>query len=258
GAIWAVAFDPDSLAVGEAAVPVIAAGAVSTVRSGSLGYGLSSDGTLVYVPGDFDTKRAMSVGRDGSEIALPLAPGRYGNPRVSPDGRRLLVEKEESMIETLDFARGTRAMVASAALGTSFPSWTSDSEGVVFRRFNLPFWAAADGSGKSAFVPSGIINDYPSSPGPDPDSIVFGRIQAETSGDISLLSISGKFPPKPLLATPAYEGSAQLSPDGRWLLYQSNSSGQPEVYVRRFPALDREWQVSEGGGVQTRWSRSNR
>jgi dipeptidyl aminopeptidase/acylaminoacyl peptidase len=200
----------------------------------------------------------VSVGRDGSEIALSLPQGRYGNPRVSPDGRRLLVEREGKVIETLDIARGTRAVIAASALGTSFPSWTSDSEGVVFRRFNLPFWAAADGSGRAAFVPSGVINDYPSSPGPDPDSIVIGRIQAESSGDIFLLSISGKFPPKPLLATPAYEGSAQLSPDGHWLLYQSNVSGQPEVYVRRFPALDREWQVSEGGGVQTRWSRSNR
>jgi eukaryotic-like serine/threonine-protein kinase len=61
-----------------------------------------------------------------------------------------------------------------------------------------------------------------------------------------------------LLATPAYEGGMELSPDGRWLAYQSNASGQPEIYVRRYPALDRAWQVSEDGGVQTRWSTDGR
>lgn len=72
------------------------------------------------------------------------------------------------------------------------------------------------------------------------------------------MSISGAFEPKPLIATPAYEGGAQLSPDGRFLLYQSDTSGQAEIYVRRYPALDRQWQVSEGGGVQPRWSGSSR
>jgi serine/threonine-protein kinase len=103
-----------------------------------------------------------------------------------------------------------------------------------------------------------MINDFPSSAGPDPDSIIDVRVQPETSGDVFLMSISGKFPPKPLVVTPAYEGGAQLSPDGHWLVYQSNESGQPEIYVRRYPELDRRWQVSEGGGVQTRWSSNSR
>ena len=72
------------------------------------------------------------------------------------------------------------------------------------------------------------------------------------------MSISGAFEPKPLIVTPAYEGGAQLSPDGRWLLYQSDASGRPEIYVRRYPGLDRQWQVSDGGGIQARWSRNNR
>jgi eukaryotic-like serine/threonine-protein kinase len=107
-------------------------------------------------------------------------------------------------------------------------------------------------------VAGGLANDFPSSPGPDSDSIIATRIQPETAADIFLMSISGKFQPKPLLVTPAYEGGAQLSPDGRWLLYQSNESGQPEIYVRRFPAMDRQWQVSEGGGVHARWSSTSR
>jgi serine/threonine protein kinase len=258
GAVWAVPFDPNSATLRGAAVPVIPSGVVGTVSSGNLGFELSSTGTLVFVPAEFDYKRVVSVGRDGSEVALNLPPNRYGNPRISPDGRRLLVERTGSVIETLDLLRGTCAKLTAAALGTSFSTWTADSEGVVFRRFNVPFWAAADGSGKAGPVPAGLINDFPTSPGPDSDSIIAVRIQPETSGDIFQMSISGKFQPKPLLVTPAYEGGAQLSPDRRWLLYQSNESGQPEIYVRRYPAVDRAWQVSEGGGVQARWSSTRR
>lgn len=72
-----------------------------------------------------------------------------------------------------------------------------------------------------------------------------------------LLSISSAFEPRPLVATRAYEGGAQLSKDGRWLVHVSNESGQSEIYVRRYPALDRRWQVSEGSGLQ-RWSASGR
>jgi Tol biopolymer transport system component len=258
GAVWAVPFDPESATVRGSAVPVIPSGVVGTVRSGSLGLQLSSTGTLLFVPNDFDHKRVLSIGRDGSEAALNLPPDRYSNPRVSPDGRRLLVESQGNVIVTLDLARGTGAKLAAAAIGTSFCTWTADGEGVVFRRFSVPFWAAADGSGRAGPVPAALTNDFPSSPGPDADSIFAVRIQPETSGDIFLLSISGKFQPKPLLVTPAYEGGPQLSPDGRWLLYQSNASGQPEIYVRRYPAMDRQWQVSEGGGLQARWSRTAR
>jgi serine/threonine protein kinase/Tol biopolymer transport system component len=257
-AVWAVPFDPNSVTVRGRAVLVIPSGVVSTMLSGSPSFQLSSTGTLIFVPANFNYKRVISVGRDGSEKALNLPPNRYADPRISPDGRRLVIQSGGSVIEMLDLLRGTRARLTPAALGTSFPTWTSDSEGVVFRRFNVPFWATADGTGKMGAVPGGLANDFPSSPGPDSDSIVAVRIQPETTGDIFLMSISGKFQPKPLLVSPAYEGGPQLSPDRHWILYQSNESGQPEIYVRRFPTMDRQWQVSEGGGVQGRWSSTSR
>jgi len=258
GAVWAVPFDPASVSVRGTAVQVIPAGVVASERNGGLGYQVSSDGTLTFMPAEFDSKRVISVDRAGSELALNLPAGRYGNPRISPDGRRLLVEDGGISVETLDLERGTRSRLTAAALGTSFSTWTADSRRVVFRRLNVPFWEAADGSGNAGPVPSGQVNDYPASPGPDDDSILAVRLQPQTSGDIFLLSVSGKFAPKPLIVTPAYEGGPEMSPDGRWLLYQSNASGQAEIYVRRYPALDRAWQVSGGGGVQTRWAASGR
>ena len=254
----AAAFDPRTATLRGAAVPVMPSGAVEAARLRRPGAELSSTGTLLYLPAGFTDKRVVSVARDGAALALDLPSGRYANPRVSPDGRRLLVESGGNVIEALDLARGTRARLTAAAFGTIFSTWSADGNRVVFRRFNSPFWAGADGSGDAGPLPAATVNDFPSSPGPDPDSIIVVRIRPETSGDVFLMSISGAFEPKPLIVTPAYEGGAQLSPDGRWLLYQSNASGQAEIYVRRYPALDRQWQVSEGGGVQARWSRNSR
>jgi serine/threonine protein kinase len=256
GAVWAAPFDAGGATVRGPAVRVLPAGVVSTLRSGAMAFRVSSNGSLVFAPADLGFNRVVSVARDGSELTFDLPPNRYGNPRVSTDGRRLVVESRENLIETLDLENGRRASLGTAAMGTSFPTWTTDDNRVVFRRFNLPFWSAAEPSGQSGTVPHGTINDYPSSPGPDPDSFLALRIEGESSGDIILMSVSGKFPPKTLIATPAYEGGAQLSPNRQWMVYQSNESGQSEIYVRRYPALDRTWQLSEGGGVQPRWSSS--
>ena len=257
GSILAVPFDPGNATPRGTPVSVIPSGIVGTVRTGSMGFQVSSNGTLAFIPIDFATKNVVSVGRDGSEKVMNLPPNSYFNPRISPDGHRMIIEYRMSAIDTVDLLRGTRARLLPAAVSTSFPTRTSNGQAVAFRRFNVPFWAAADGSGKMGVVQGSFLNDFPTSPGPDPDTFIGIRIQPKTSADVYLFSISGKFPPKPLLMTPAYDGGAQLSPDGKWLLYQSNESGQWEIYIRRYPDLDREWQVSEGGGLQPRWSRQN-
>ncbi len=258
GAVWAVAFDPAAAAPLGAPVPVVPPGVVSTEQLGSLGFQVAANGTLVFVPPEFDSKRFVSVGRDGSELPLAVPLASYGNPRISPDGNRVAVERDGSVVESVDLVRGTRAVVVPAAVATLFPTWTSDGATLLVRRFNVPFWAAADGSGRAGAVPHGDSNTSPASAGPDADSFFVVRVLPETAGDVYLMSVTGAFQPKPLVATPAYEGSPQLSPDKRWLVYQSNASGQPETYVRRYPELDRAWPVSEGGGVQCRFSPTGR
>jgi len=113
GAVWAVHFDEASATTNGAAVLVIPAGVVCTVRSGSLGFQLSSSGDLIYVPNVFGSKRVMSVGRDGSELALNLPPDRYSAPRLSPDGSTLLIESE---------ALFNSRVISVAASTASFPN----------------------------------------------------------------------------------------------------------------------------------------
>jgi dipeptidyl aminopeptidase/acylaminoacyl peptidase len=250
----AVPFDPAGPRVTGPAVPVIPAGVIGQQAAGGLTFRLSTAGTLVYAPADYNTSRVVSVNRDGAASSLDLPPAGYTNPRVSPDGRRLLVESDATVIEVLDLARGTHMHLTAPALGTSFSTWLTGGERVLFRRFNVPTWIAADGSGKDGLLPHTIASDYPSAAGPDADSALVVRVQPDTSGDIYLMSITGRFEPRPLTVTRAYEGGAQLSPDGKWMLYQSNASGTSEILVRRYPQLDRAFQVSVGGGAQPRWN----
>ena len=256
GALVAARLDPQTARVEGEAVPVLPSGVVGSDATGKLLLSLSSTGTLLYAPVGLLENRAVSVGRDGGVLALGLPSGEYANPRLSPDGRRLLVEDGARFLEVLDLMRGTRAELTAAGLGTAFATWTSDGKRVVARRLGIPAWIAADGSGESAALPGGSTNDYPTSPGPDPDSVLVVRVDPDTTGDIFQMSLSGAFQPRSLLATPAYDGGPQLSPDGHWLLYQSNPSGQAAIFVRRYPGLDRPYPVSSGGGVQARWSRT--
>jgi eukaryotic-like serine/threonine-protein kinase len=258
GTVLAVALDPVTATVRGEAVPVIPPGTVEGLLLGGLGLGLSSTGTLLYVPAGFDNRRLVSVGRDGDALDLGLPPNPYDSPRVSSDGRRLLVGVIGRWLDVLDLARGTHSRLTGGSQTGGFATWNSDARRVVFRKRLVVSWAAADGGGESAPVPAATSNDYPSAPGPDPDSFLLVRIRPDTSGDVLLMSTSGAFEPKPLVASPAYDGGPELSPDGRWLLYQSNVSGRHEIYVRRYPELDRPWQASQGGGVQARWSQDGR
>jgi Tol biopolymer transport system component len=258
GTIFAVRIDPETAAVEGAAVPVIANGEVEIGATGSLAIRLSASGTLVTVPAGHVTKTVWSVGRDGAALAYDLPKGRYSNPRVSPDGRRVLLERDGTEMTILDLARNTLERLGAVAYGTNFGTWTSGSDRVVFRLFNTPVWMSSDGSGAAVPVPGAYVNNYPTAPGPDPDSVFMVRIVEGGSGDISLVSTSGAFPPKSIVATPGYDGGPTLSPDGRWLLFMSTMSGQAEAYVKRYPALDRQWQVSAGGATQVRWSADGR
>ncbi|MFN8093126.1 MAG: protein kinase [Vicinamibacteria bacterium] len=249
GAVWSVPFDPDKAAVVGAAVPVIARGVVGNVRTGSLGFQLAANGTLAFIPAEFDSQRFVSVDRAGAERPLRLATAGYGTPRISPDGRTVAVVRDGTVVESVDLARGTTAVAVPAAVGTVFPVWTSDGSRLVVRRFTVPFWAAADGSGRTGMVPYGDTNTSPAAPGPDPGSFLAIRQTPETGGDLYLMSVDGAFPPKPLVATPAYEGG----PSSRRTVAGSSTSRTPRASRRSTSGATRS---STGRGPSPRRRRA--
>ncbi|MGH9257649.1 MAG: TolB family protein [Vicinamibacterales bacterium] len=96
--------------------------------------------------------------------------------------------------------------------------------------------------------------DYPGSVSQDGERLVFVRLSPDTSGDIYVASLRGDPQIRPILKTPAYEGSGRLSPDSRWIVYSSNESGRMEVFIAPFPQVDRKLQVSTEGGTQPVWN----
>ena len=88
---------------------------------------------------------------------------------------------------------------------------------------------------------------------------MFRENQPDTGVDLRVLSLAGDRGVETLVATAFSERNAELSPDGRWMAYESAQSGQEEVYVRPFPNVDDgQWQISTSNGTQPLWSPDGR
>ena len=254
-ALLAVPFDPERLTVTGSPSPFI-----ENIGVRSLGApfaALAGNGTLAYVPASALVGRLAWVTREGAEQPLSDAPRAYANPRLAPDGRRFVVEVGSGDLWVRDLTREsfTRLTLGQTA-NNQFPVWAPDGGRIVFRTARQLHWIESDGSGSAHAISGTSIDDYPSSVSPDGETLALTRIDPRTSGDVYVLSLRGDPHPRAVLSTPAYEGGAQFSPDGRWLVYVSRESGQMEVYLRPYPAPDRKWQVSVGGGLHPVWNRA--
>jgi Tol biopolymer transport system component len=121
------------------------------------------------------------------------------------------------------------------------------------------FWKRADGSGGVERLTDGGNDTFPRFPQaftPDGKQLVFSE-RTGKSLDLRLLSLGGSS--KPLVATEFDEHIAEISPDGRWLAYESNASGGFEIYMRPFPNVEEgQWLISRGGGRRPRWAPNGR
>ena len=212
-------------------------------------------GTLVYAPVAAAT-RLVWVSRDGREEPMLDTPRVYQNPRLDPQGRWIIVQAVDLWLQ--DLARATFTRIAMVPAQAAFPQPTPDGERVIYTTDTGVRATMLDGSGRSEMLAGTSTNDFTGSVSPDGELLLFVRLGSETSGDIYQANLSGDADVRPFLQTPAYEGGAKLSPDGRWLLYTSNDSGQMEVYLRPFPAPDQRWQVSTQGGTQPTWNPNGR
>jgi serine/threonine-protein kinase len=144
-------------------------------------------------------------------------------------------------------------------LTETFGVWTPDGRRVVFSSEGRAlFWRAADGTGAVDRLAEGSEDILPMSISPDGTRLVYSRGPLRTA-DLHVLTLDAERRSEPLIVTEFGERSAEISPDGRWLAYESNSSGQDDVYVRPFPAVDRGlWKISAAGGTEPLWSPDGR
>ena len=269
GALRAVAFDVSRREIQGSPVTVLPR--VLTTTYGAGDYGVAADGTLVYVdaPGTtssvgFGADRTLVwVDRAAREEPLAAPPRAYRQPRLSPDGTRiaLAIQDQEHDTWMWDLRRATLTRLTSAPGVDWFPLWTPDGRRMVFTsndgdggRVSL-FWMPADGTGKPERLTSGDLH-YATGFSPDGTHVVFSQVTQTARGDVLTVSLEGDHRVQPLLQTPFDEQEGTISPDGRWIAYESDSSGAPEIYVRPFPAVaGGQSQVSTAGGRRPLWAR---
>jgi Tol biopolymer transport system component len=261
----AVPFDLDRLQVTGSSVKVL--DHVSVTPEGALNAAVSREGTLAYTwtGSQVADRIPVWVSRDGGEERIAAPPRPYVYPRLSPDGTRLALEvwDQGRDIWIWDIVRETLTRLTDSPGRDGFPVWTPDSRRLIFGSArNAPanlFWRAADGTGSEGQLTNSTRNQFPYSISPDGTQLLLREDDAATGTDIGLLSLDDRKLVTPLIRTPFYELNAEISPNGRWLAYQSNESGQDEIYVRPFPNVGAaRWQVSTAGGTRPLWARNGR
>ena len=221
-------------------------------------------GTLAYVPGTGGVTGQGTfvwVDREGREEAVVAEPRAYQEFSLSPDGTKIAVrvtDPDNEDVWIYDLVRDTQMRLTFDPATERFPIWTPDGQRVAFGSAEAPLsWKAADGTGEVETLVEGSRAQLPQAFSPDGTVLVLW--DRNSGSDLGMLSLEGERTPTPLLETEFLERSASLSPDGRWLAYESNESGQFEVYVRPFPDVSGgRWQVSSGGGAWPLWSPNGR
>jgi Tol biopolymer transport system component len=189
--------------------------------------------------------------------------GAYGNPRFSPDGRRIAVQIEDDAgndIWIIDPERGTRTRLTSDPANDRAAFWTRDGTRIVFSSGRIGaqtlYWVPTDGSGKAEPLVQSTRNQGATSWSPDGRILAFYEAGGESGYDVWTM-VSGE-KPMPFLATRFRERGAAFSPDGRWLAYSSNESGKDEVYVTPYPGPGGRITISTSGGRSPLWSANGR
>jgi eukaryotic-like serine/threonine-protein kinase len=258
--LFAQPFDTGALAARGDAVPIVE-GVSRNTDSLFAAFSASGEGTLVYKTGS-DLERQMGLfDRNGRSLGRTGPLGDIGDPELSPDGTLLAVDRVEpnalnSDIWVIDMKRGTSSRFTFDPDIERSPAWSPDGQTIYYvarRKDRLGLYAKpANGGASERLVVEGDGTPWTSSQ-VTRDGAWFVFARGTNSGDIWIAPMKGGAAPHPYMETPYSEMRPQVSPDNRWIAYESDESGRSEVYVQTFPHPGGKWQVSTSGGVQPRW-----
>jgi serine/threonine-protein kinase len=268
GSLYAAAFDVNRLAAG---FPMpVGEEVYNRPGTGANPFSLSRTGTLAYLEreGNPGTGTLAWVDRQGKEEALAAPVRRYfpDSLTLSPEGGRVAITIGDlpsltSDIWIYDIVRTTLTRLTSGDNNAN-PVWTPDGKRVIFTHVaggakreirSIP----ADGSGPPVTLTADVQGQRAFATSTD------GKVLLLQSGrDVLALPIEdskgAEAKPRGYLTTPYTEGAGHFSPDGHWVAYVSNDSGQDEVYVAPYPGPGAKTLVSTAGGTEPRWNRNGR
>ncbi len=262
-ALMAQPFDTASLKLsGE---PVLVTDPVGHM-SGAFLNAMASDNTLIYRSNSLaDVRQLTWVDREGKTQTPLTMPAAWVQVRISPDGTRAVLRGADTQgnldvwMVDLNRALPTRFTFEKTADGN--PVWSPDNSRVVFRGLRNGdgdlFVRAANGTANEELLLKSSESKTPTDWSRN-GSLLYTVTNSKTKNDVWVLPMEGEKKPRPFLVTDFNESGARFSPDGRFVAYQSNESGNDEVYVRSFPDGGGKWQVSKGGGAVPAWSRDGK
>jgi eukaryotic-like serine/threonine-protein kinase len=264
GVLLARPFDPDGLRLFGEAKPLVD-DLHYFRRTGNAAFSVSANGLLAWRAARRPVRLAW-LDRAGIETGSIATVPALPDGRLSPDGIRYavgVVDRKDgaSDLWVYDLARGSSERLTFQTLDERSPVWSPDGRALYLRSDggegppDIALWRPGDDP--RTWVYKGRSVEEPHDVSSDGKWLLF--IDFSSIGtDINVLSLNDRAP-RPFVATPFDELSPRFSPDGRFVAYQSNLSGRPEVYVRPFqgsaPASVR---VSSDGGTRPRWSRDGK
>ncbi len=228
---------------------------ISVSRAGSIAYRTSSpDAQSQFVWFD---RSGKEISRVGDLVSTSLS-----DPSLSADGQHVVLYRGVSGntdIWLFDVKRGVLSRLTSDAADDVFPVWSPDGSRIVF---------SSNRKGVHDLYVKSVSADASEEPllstaqpktatdwSRDGRFLLFNNQDPKRSADIWALSLNGKGAPFPVAQTPFDELSGQFSPDGKWVAFQSNESGRPDVYLQPFPGPGNKSLISPNGGTHARWRR---
>ena len=260
GTLIALPFDPER--VRATGPPVTIARDVLQPDAFSSRAGVSASGSILYPrSGGSVLRQLMLVSRSGHATPLTPDPKAFSNPRFSSDGRRVAIGVADPVssgrdVWVLDLTQRVWSRLTTNGISNR-PMWTADGRRVIYSSNDDLWWVAADGSGRpeSLFVAPG--SRFAGGVTPDGRTVVFQETGSTTSG-IRAVDFDSTQAARTIVPAAFGESNPALSPDGRWLAYQSDQTGQMEVYVQSYPQPGARVPISLQGGSEPAWAHNGR
>jgi serine/threonine protein kinase len=227
-------------------------------------FAVSLSGIVVHRAMPSGLRQLAWVDRAGHQLGTVGPPDEYALSTValSPDEQRVLVARQTQSntdVWMIDVVRGVVSRVTSEQSTDAGGLWSRDGRFMffhsdrhgVFDVFRGPLGSSGDSVRVTSFAEPTVAHSF----SPDDQLLVYALASPETGSDLWMMRMSGEQQVSPVVKTAGDDHSAELSRDGKWLLYASNLSGRTEVYLQSFPLAGERVQVSRGGGAQPRWRR---